>query len=371
MTTAKSEEPESHGTSTTTPFSLIDKEDMLSMAFTEDDSSCMDGVDVLGGDADSPDTIAAWMHLQVSRLVTSVCYKRSVMAAILVCSILLGVRTYGNNWSVETRAGLDTTVKVFQVAFTGELFLSLLHFQEKLFQHGWFCFDVSVLITSWILTPTLLILRAFRLIRGLRQATGVTEVKQVVRALLRALPKMSSIALLIGMVLYIFAVLFTDFYQSLYTDRQLSEDYFGRLDLTAFTLFQIMTLDGWADIAKEVLEVYPSSWVLFLSFITTATFFLGSLVIGVMSEAVASASTERLWKSLEMRGSSTKDFDKSNTSRLEQKVEELTAMVERLARMQTSMQGSLNELVNQDSKSSSRVMPESIRSLPASAFQMH
>ena len=83
-------------------------------------------------------------------------------------------------------------------------------------------------------------------------------------------------------VLYISTVLFT----SLYQDLPLSQDYFSRLDSTFVTLFQIMTLDGWSDIAREVLEHRPESFVLFAIFVIFSSFFVINLVVGVICETL-------------------------------------------------------------------------------------
>jgi voltage-gated sodium channel len=63
--------------------------------------------------------------------------------------------------------------------------------------------------------------------------------------------------------------------------------WFGTLGESAFTLFQIMTLEGWAmDIVRPVMEVFPLAWVFFLLFILASTFTLLNLFIAVIVNAI-------------------------------------------------------------------------------------
>ena len=72
---------------------------------------------------------------------------------------------------------------------------------------------------------------------------------------------MFTIGLLLFLVSYIFAVMFTQLFKDLCKHHLIDQDYVGRMDDTFFTLFQIMTLDGWADIAGQVVSVYAWVWL--------------------------------------------------------------------------------------------------------------
>ena len=50
-------------------------------------------------------------------------------------------------------------------------------------------------------------------------------------------------------------------------------EWFGILGQSAYSLFQIMTLESWSmGIVRPVIEVYPYAWVIFVSFIVVTTF---------------------------------------------------------------------------------------------------
>src|SRR3569623_744121 len=78
-------------------------------------------------------------------------------------------------------------------------------------------------------------------------------------ALFGVMPRMFAIGLLLSLVSYIFAVMFTQLFQNLYPTYS-EEDYWGRLDASFFSLFQIMTLDNWSDIARATMSLYPRAW---------------------------------------------------------------------------------------------------------------
>jgi voltage-gated sodium channel len=53
-----------------------------------------------------------------------------------------------------------------------------------------------------------------------------------------------------------------------------------------FSLFQIMTLEAWAEIAREVMARYPAAWLFFITFILVATFSVLNLFIALIVKAM-------------------------------------------------------------------------------------
>jgi voltage-gated sodium channel len=96
---------------------------------------------------------------------------------------------------------------------------------------------------------------------------------------------------------------------------------------TAYTLFQVMTLEGWSqDIARPVMEIYPYAWVFFILFILIATFVVFNLFIAVIVDSIT-ADKEK------------DDKDKSQANSIENEVkamrEELAALRKLLEERQT------------------------------------
>jgi voltage-gated sodium channel len=55
-----------------------------------------------------------------------------------------------------------------------------------------------------------------------------------------------------------------------------------------FSLFMVMTLEGWGDVARAVMSVYPAAWLFFVVFILISTFtvlnLFVALIVKVMEE---------------------------------------------------------------------------------------
>ena len=66
--------------------------------------------------------------------------------------------------------------------------------------------------------------------------------------------------------------------------------WFGSLGASAYTLFQIMTLESWSmGIVRPVMEVYPYAWAFFLPFILVTTFAVVNLLVGLVVNSMQDA----------------------------------------------------------------------------------
>jgi voltage-gated sodium channel len=70
------------------------------------------------------------------------------------------------------------------------------------------------------------------------------------------------------------------------------KEYFGTVLKSMFTLFQVMTLDGWADdVVRHILFFQPLMAILFMIFLVFSAFGLVNVVIGVIVENTLAAAT--------------------------------------------------------------------------------
>ena len=175
---------------------------------------------------------------------------------------------------------------VFLSIFTVELALNLIFHGLHLFFDGWLAFDFVIIVVSWSF-DSVQIIRAFRIFRALRLVTRVKVMKNLVLALFDVMPRMGAICMLLGLIYYIFAVMFTQLFGDLYSKGVTDIDYFSRLDLALFTLFQIMTLDAWGSIARQVSKEYHWAWIPFTVFVTVSGFIVVNLIIAVICDAVS------------------------------------------------------------------------------------
>jgi len=154
--------------------------------------------------------------------------------------------------------------------------------------------------------------------------------------------------MLLLLILYVYGVIFTSLFKDLYADGYLDEDYFSRLDYTLFTLFQIMLMDDWATITKQVMVVYPWAWLIFILYILTTTFLVLNLAVGVISSAVADVNYEEIESQVMRASSSIGDRNDITIRTLESKIDDLTIIIEKLVQQQNQSTESLYTL-NDDS----------------------
>jgi voltage-gated sodium channel len=180
-----------------------------------------------------------------------------IMGVILFNAVLLGLET--SKTAMAAAGGLILTLdRICLAIFVVEIALKLFALGGRFFRSGWNLFDLAVVGVA------------------LLPATG---------GLMRALPGMGSVVLLTLILFYVSAVMATKLFGASFPDR------FGDLGATALTLFQVMTLEGWADaVVRPVMEVYPYSWIFFIGFILVTTFAVINLLVGLVVNAMQEAA---------------------------------------------------------------------------------
>ena len=150
------------------------------------------------------------------------------------------------------------------------------------FKDPWCVFDFIVVGIALIpASGSLSVLRALRVLRVLRLINKVESMRKVVGGLLGSLPGLGSVFGLILIIFYVAAVIATNIF------RHDFPQWFGDLGASAFTLFQIMTLEGWSqELARPIMEVFPYAWVFFVLFILIATFIIFNLFIAVIVDSI-------------------------------------------------------------------------------------
>ncbi|WP_372616851.1 ion transporter [Falsiroseomonas sp.] len=240
--------------------------------------------------ADAAETLRA----RTARLVLSAPFQSAVIGLILLNAVTLGLETSG---SVMAAMGglLYFTDRVLLALFTAEIALRIYAFRGRFFRDPWGIFDLLVVAIAWVpATGPLSVLRALRVLRVLRLISIVPSMRLVVEAMLKALPGMGSIVLLMALIFYVFAVMATKLYGELAPER------FGSLGASLFTLFQMMTLESWAEAnVRPILEQQPLAWLFFVPFILVATFVVLNLFIGVIVDSIQTLRAQREAPALE------------------------------------------------------------------------
>lgn len=204
-----------------------------------------------------------------------------ITALILVNAVILGLET--SPAIMATWGPLLTWLdQALLTVFVAELAMKLVVYRGKFFQSGWNIFDFIIIAIALVpASGPLSVLRALRVLRVLRLITIIPSLKRVVGAMLSALPGMGSIIVLLVLVFYVSGVMATKLFAATEPEA------FGDLGRSLYTLFQLMTLDGWSgEIVKPVLENHPFAMLFFLPFILFSAFVVLNLFIGVVVGAM-------------------------------------------------------------------------------------
>lgn len=221
---------------------------------------------------------------RVGALISHSLFQRSILIVILFNAVILGLETSG---TVMAQAGslIFALDMLCLFIFVIEISLKIFVHRRQFFRDGWNVFDF--LIVSIALVPAvqgLSILRALRILRLLRVISVAPALRRVVEGLFNALPGMGAVFLLMAMIFYISAVMATKLFGASFPD------WFGTLGLSAYSLFQIMTLESWSmGIVRPVMEVYPYAWIFFVPFILVTTFAVVNLVVGLIVNSMQDA----------------------------------------------------------------------------------
>lgn len=218
--------------------------------------------------------------------------EHSVVQRVLLTLILINAMTLGMETSPSVMAVAGSAIhildKTILAIFVLEIVLRLYVHRLAFFKDAWSVFDfVVVSIALLPASGPFSVLRALRVLRVLRVLTFVPSMKKIVGALMQSLNGMLSIAMVLGLVYYVAAVMVTKLFGSAFPE------WFGSLGASLYTLFQIMTLESWSmGIARPVMEQFPYAWLFFVPFILIATFTMLNLFIAVIVNAVQSMHDE-------------------------------------------------------------------------------
>lgn len=172
--------------------------------------------------------------------------------------------------------------RVILAIFVVEILLKVAGQRRDFVRDAWNHFDTIVVAIALIpATEFLSVMRALRILRVFRLISAVPSMRRVVGALLHAVPGMGSVVMLLSVIYFVFSVMATN----LFADR--FPDWFGTIGSSAYTLFQIMTLESWSmGIVRPVMEVFPHAWLFFVPFILITSFAVLNLFIGIIVDAM-------------------------------------------------------------------------------------
>lgn len=257
----------------------------------------------------------------VKKFIESRFFQITTTVAIILCSILLGIETYiPSDKPLPVFLFLDW---VFAIYFFFEIvlryiacnsFVKFYKFYEwrasnttskkeiHFIEEGlWNCFDTIIVLVSSVSLfahvfehPELLaVLRLFRVFRILRLLEVNKEMKQVEMKIISIIPTIFSFALLLGVLIYIYAIVGVFLFQH----QSYENADFSNIQNASLTLFQCMTLEGWTDIMYQAAgkSQYYAPWFIksyFISFIILTVIVSFNVFVAVLTSQVQEKISE-------------------------------------------------------------------------------
>lgn len=224
------------------------------------------------------------MNKYLTKIKDHSLFQISVTVVILFSSLMVGISTYNFEGTlVRILVISDIFVTVFFV-----IEISIRFFAEKnklnFFKDGWNIFDSVIVISSLIPAgagSSVMVLRLLRLARLLRVISFIPELRFVIEALIESLKKSVYVLILIFILLYIYGVAGVILFESVEGGR------FESLGEAIITLIQIMTLSSWETVMLPIVEIYPMSWMYFISFVVLSSIIVLNLFVAILVDVVS------------------------------------------------------------------------------------
>ncbi|MGR5132026.1 ion transporter [Vibrio alfacsensis] len=222
------------------------------------------------------------LHARLYTINNNKYFQAFTVVVIILAALSIGANTFDLSDGVSTLIyWLDQFILLF---FFIEIVIKFFSYQNKInfFKSGWNIFDAAIVIGS--LLPAagqgILIARLLRVFRVLRLVSAVPQLKLLINALLKAIPKMGYIAVLMFIIFYIYAVMGSLIFSGI------NDVLWGDVSISMLTLFRVATFEDWTDVMYETMEVHPMSWLYYLTFIFLTAFVFLNMMIGVVIETM-------------------------------------------------------------------------------------
>lgn len=202
-----------------------------------------------------------------------------VVAVIIISALQIGAKTFDlPDRAISITGVLDIFITVF---FLFEISIRFITDEDKknFLKKGWNVFDSLVVAISLIPindSEMALLARLVRVFRVLRMVSVVPELRVLINSLIKALPQLGYVVLLMFIIFYIYAAIGSFIFS------EINPKLWGDIAISMLTLFRIMTFEDWTDIQYETMEVYPYSWIFYLTFIFFTAFAFLNMVIGIV-----------------------------------------------------------------------------------------
>jgi voltage-gated sodium channel len=244
---------------------------------------------------------------QLQSISESQRFKHTVAVAIILCSVLLGIETFYPEHTpvfqvldlgftfffiveIIVRLGADSGGLKFFRLFSLIKSKSGRYHIHVLERGFWNWFDFTIVVLSIISLfqhifehPEFLeVARLFRVMRLLEVSKALIAVE---RKIVSIIPTIFSFALLLGVLLFIYAIIGI----FLFSHHKYENADFTSLGHAFLTLFQLMTLDGWSEMMYAASANYNDSILIkgyFISFVVLTAIISFNVFVAVLTSQV-------------------------------------------------------------------------------------
>jgi len=227
------------------------------------------------------------LRIRLKNFIEADLTRNLIIVLIVINAMVIGLETSPS--AMDQAGTLLKAIDFFALSvFVVEILIKLFVYRLAFFKDPWNIFDSAIIAAALMpASAGFSVLRALRILRALRLVSAVPKMRQVVQALLSAVPAMGSVIGLLSLIFYIAAVMATKLFGAGF------EEWFGSVGRSLYSLFQIMTLESWSmGIVRPVMEVYPLAWVFFVPFILISSFAVLNLFIAIIVNAMHEVADE-------------------------------------------------------------------------------
>ncbi|MGD2084257.1 MAG: ion transporter [Chromatiales bacterium] len=210
-------------------------------------------------------------------------FETFVIFVIVFSALVIGAKTY------PVGSDLFRVLKVLDAAITVFFLLEILirmaaeRGLKAFFTKGWNVFDFVIVTASLIPvdeSEMALLGRLLRIFRVLRLVSIIPELRVLLNAFVRSLPRLGYVALLMFIIFYIYAAMGSIFF------GRINPELWGNISVAMLTLFRVATFEDWTDVMYETMDVYPISWLFYLTFIFVVAFVFLNMMIGIVVQTL-------------------------------------------------------------------------------------
>ena len=202
----------------------------------------------------------------------------AIVILILLNALFMGLETF-QQWREAMGMLVIILDHFFVLIFLLEVLLKIFAHGFSFFSSGWNIFDFAIVLSSLIPgNGVLSCLRVLRIFRTARLFARIKNLRIIVSAMLNSLPHLGWLFMILLIFYYIFAVLSTTLF------KEIAPDQFGSLWKSFYSLFSLMTMEGWQDTVDSVNSPY-ARWV-FIPFMLLTSYIFLNLVVGIIVAAM-------------------------------------------------------------------------------------